>query len=129
MDRMNNAFIKPLLAFGNGGIWLAYFSSTQCSILLGNILKVIGILTGVASLIFLIVINRHRSQIKAIDEARAETRLCQACRLGKPPEVCPISEQHRPDFCPKEKEKKRLMKSRFTKSFFRRMLSSETTTK
>ena len=90
--------------FGTGSTWGSWFYSEQCSVFLGNVIKVIGILAGVISLCYMWRINHRRNRIKAIDEAISEGRLCHLCRSGDEPTECPIAPVHRPGNCPKRKK-------------------------
>ena len=100
---METLKLKTIIAgmFGSGQGWAAFFYSQECGVLLGNILKAVSIIIAILSGIYIIRIHQHRNAIKSIEEARAEGSYCQPCRVGKEPEFCPISVEHRPSFCPK----------------------------
>lgn len=114
MRMIDKTFFKTMVAgiFGTGSSFGSWIYSEQCSVFLGNVIKIIGILAGIISMLYMWKINRRRSHIKAIDEAFSEGKLCHVCRIGQEPEFCPIELSHRPADCPKvirlEQKQKRL---------------------
>jgi len=102
---MDTIRFKTIIAGAWGGSsWAgSFFLSDQCGILLGNIIKLLGIISLLLSIFYVWKINGLKERIKALDEVRAETRMCSECLLGKQPiGNCPVPLVHRPKDCPKE---------------------------
>lgn len=105
---MDTIKLKTMFAgiWGGGSMLGSWIASEQCGIVLGNIIKLLGVVSILISIIYVLKINRLKERIKALDEVRIETRMCSECLLGKqPPGICPIPLIHRPKDCPKELQK------------------------
>lgn len=112
MAKMENLFHKTWLLglFGTAATGSTWFGSEFLEGALKDIGLLLTIMIGSTTLYFLIRINRHRDHIKAIEEARAETKLCEECRNGEKPVRCPIPPEARPNDCPLTKKLDKLNK-------------------
>jgi hypothetical protein len=90
---------------GSGSSWVAYLLSEECDRLLSVVIKALSIIPIVLSIYYIRKINKHRLSIKAIEDARAEIKICTECRAGKVPYPCPIDPQ--PQDCPHRRMTKR----------------------
>lgn len=108
MDKMLK--IKTMLAgvWGGGSSAGAYFLSQEFDTLLSRIIKILGIISVLISIIYMWRINRRREHIKELDEIRAEGKLCDDCRNGREPKECPVPVRNRPRDCPKMKRRRQI---------------------
>jgi hypothetical protein len=72
-------------------------------------LQGLGVVSVALSIYYVWRINSSRARIKAIDEIKAESRLCDLCITGhqEPNGDCPVPIEHRHKNCPKEFRKKK----------------------
>jgi len=77
---------------------------------LSNLLLIVGILSALLSIVYMVMINMHRNRIKVLDEARETLTLsrekiafCKECHTLGRPVNCPIPIEDRPGNCPLNK--------------------------
>jgi len=75
--------------------------------ILSNILLIVGILSAIMSIVYMMLLNVHRNRIKSLDEAREVLSLtrekiafCKECCAGGVPVRCPLQQEDRPINCP-----------------------------
>jgi hypothetical protein len=85
---------------------------------------------GMFSIGFTMLANKRKARIRSINEAVTHRQLCDSCRAGHPPVICPFEgESAFPPDCPHaDKMLKRKVKSRFFKWFTERQTEEESTT-
>ena len=102
---MDTIKLKTMFAgiWGGGSMLGSWIASEQSGVVLGNIIKLLGVISILISIVYVLKINRLKERIKALDEVRIETRMCAECLLGNQPKgECPTPFSHRPKDCPKE---------------------------
>ena len=120
-------FGAAVSAFGS---FIAWLTADETHKLLANALMLCCLISAIIAIVAALVrlcITQHKNNKAAIEEAQAESRLCDRCRLEKkPPLRCPIT--HPPADCPLRRQ------SKFTKiyEYLKRhglIFKDETTTK